>query len=237
MSNPDNNYKIFNFRKSERCLYLSLNSTPQVPNHVIKTSSLARGTAYLAFANLQKRGLVKVQKMNNKKYWVRTSSYVTTENKDETYKIRTISNREEVREYIIKLTRDYKNISIIKYQSNRTLQGWLKLFTKKEIMELNEIEKLNKTTEYRILPKTYFNDIEQKLGYKWKEGFKEILSPTAYIDDVYMKSKAEVWVYNQCVLIINLSECSILEIKDQDITLLMRSLLSFVYNQLSNNRK
>lgn len=245
------------FSKNEKVLFGALSDSPQNPTSLVKSTKIPRASLYLAFIQLQKRGLARIKKIDHRKYWVSDVSDKVKNTAQELAKL-TGSQQEssapekiypdsvyikihEGKSSIIKLlthlTESIKTGPILKFQSDNTHSGWLNTFSKEEIMRLNSISKKNSVIEHRIIPYEYFRNAVATLGEDWKDSFTTITSSTVLVEKKYMDSLAEVWTFYDTSLILYLEKHLVVEIRNKDVTNMFRGLLTFVYEHAELMRK
>lgn len=249
--------ELIAFSKNERRLFGALSDEPRNPASLVESTGIPRASLYLAFEQLQMRGLARIKKVNHKRYWVRDTadqlknaaqelaklagSKLETVAPEKSYSesvyIKIHEGKASIIDLLTNLTKSIKVGPILKFQSDNTHTGWLKTFSKDEIMRLNSVSKMNGVIEHRIIPHEYFRNAVSVLGNDWKESFTNITSSTVLVDKKYMDSLAEVWTFYDTSLVLYLEKHLVVEIRNKDITNMFRGLLTFVYEHSELMRK
>ena len=246
--------QLLQLSENERKLFAVLCDGEAKPTKAVRKSKIPRASAYLAFTQLKDRGLVKILKLENKRYWAldgRCDPFKEIESLQKIYRRDHSSDAENVPitsatgviihkgkkalvELIGNLNNSLKGKRCGSFQSDRTKAGWLRVIGEKKIIKFNELVKKNNIIEERVLPERYFKNIKAALGKKWLESYLGQTTMTVKLPDRYFDSDSEMWVYEDKVLLLNMEGELAVEIRHPSMAELLRSVFRFMQD---NGRK
>lgn len=216
-----------------------------------RMTGIPRGSMYLAFKKLKLRGIARVIKREKRNYWAlndRFDSFKAVSSLESIFKNRKWSSQKTLQinsdsgivlhqgrgavvDLIASITKRLKGDRCGSFQSDMTKDGWIRTVGEKKIIELNNLVKKNKIIEERILPERYFGEIRRSLGQEWLESYLGQTTVTVQLPNEYFGSSAEMWVYEDKVLLIHMDGELIVEVRHKAIADMLRSIFRFMQDK------
>ncbi|MCB9814582.1 hypothetical protein H6784_04165 [Candidatus Nomurabacteria bacterium] len=226
------------------------NNTPLLINKAIKVS---RPAIYEILVKLHKRGLVKTNIVNGKKYWSQAKEKDIEQNLYNTKKqLFNIDERveevhglsdstvmihrggEAIRQLLYGIIKDHKEQRLLAIQGDVVVIGWEKVFGTEQTNEINRFIKKNAIIVETIMPFGWFERQTELLGKKWAEEFEGRSAISHEIAGDYFQHAGQIWMFKNSVYLIAMNEEIIIEIRHSEIQKLIKSMFEFIKD---NSRK
>ena len=207
---------------------LRINKTPL---EISKDIHTPRSTVYVILEKLKKRGLVKSEKLHNKKYWfLRKTSDETPDLHFETKlnpNIKVYMGKEGVMDFLTQLTTS-DHIKFQALNGDKNVESWNNIVGIEQITKFNNIIKENNLISDIISSHVFIKENKEVLGETWQKSFTE--KPTEYhiLDSRYTNYGAQIILKKGKVFILNMKESIIFEIKNEDIYKCFTSIFEFI---------
>ncbi len=245
--------KLLGLSNKELRVLNALRAGKSTPLTMSVYARVRRPTVYQILPRLNKRGLIKSNIQNGKKYWSQAKDGDLNKKLYETKKV--LLNFEEGKEEIFglfdstvvvyrgaitirKLMKDifknHKNQKIYGIQSDTTTSGWNKIFGVEGTNEINRSIKKNGIIVECILPSGWFERQAKLFDKKWAKDFVGRSAVTHEIDEEYFQNAGQIFIFKNSLYLIAMKEEIIIEIKNSEIQKLILSMFHFIQD---NSRK
>lgn len=225
-------------------------STPLLISAYTKVS---RPAVYEILVRLHKRGLIKSNIKDGKKYWSQAKErdlerdiYNTKKqlfNIDEgVEEVSGLSDstvvvhrgRPAIRTLIMNLMKDHKEERLYAIQGDSIVMSWNEVIGVEKINEFNRLIKKNRIITEIIFPFGLLERNMKILGKKWAEDFGERMAISHEIDEKYFKHAGQIWMFKKSLYLIAINEEIIIEVRNSEIQKLILSMFQFIQD---NSRK
>ncbi len=219
-------------------------NTPLVISSKTKVS---RPAIYEALNRFKKRGLVKTNIKNGKKYWslvpVRSIEASLFDAKkflldvsDGVEEIRGVDDAtvivhrgaEALHRVVQSISSDYKDKRIYMIQGDKVSPGWTRVFGLERINKFNRSLKKNQLiSEMVVNPGLFERQIEEH-GEKWAIDFEGRTAMTHYMDGEGFEHAGQIWIIKNSMYLMAIEEEVIIEVRNSDIQELVLSMFRFI---------
>jgi hypothetical protein len=220
------------------------NSTPLLIQGVTKIS---RPTIYEILVRLHKRGLVKTNIVNGKKYWSQAKEQDIEQNlyaikkqllniDNNVAEVHGVSDASviihrggiAIKALFKSILTEHRGQRLYMTVTNLVTDGWDRIFGLEGINEFNRtVKKTNMITEV-ISPEKWFEDETVRLGESWAIDFEGRATVSHEVSDEYFNHAAQIWMFKNSVYLISMNEELIIEIRNSEIQKQIKSLYTFM---------
>ncbi len=231
----------------------ALRAGHSTPLLVSEHTKVSRPAIYEILARLHKRGLIKSNIKDGRKYWSRAKDRDLERALYETKKalfdfeegveeVQGLSDStvivhrggEAIRKIVMDIVKNHKEERLYAIQGDAPAISWSKIVGLERINEMNRLIKKNRIITELIFPTGWFERQVKLLGKKWAEDFGERAAISHEIDEDYFKHAGQIWIFKNSVYLIAMNEEIIIEVRNSEIQKLLLSMFSFIQN---NSRK
>jgi len=225
-------------------------STPLVISEYTKVS---RPAVYEILVRLHKRGLIKSNIRDGKKYWSQAKERDLEQELYNTKKqffdveegveeVRGLSDstvivhrgEPAIRNLVLNIVKSYKEERLYAIQGEAIVNAWNDVVGLEKINEVNRIIKKNNIITEMIFPFGFLKKQGPLLGKKWMEDFGERAAITHEIDEEYFQHAGQIWAFKNSLYLIAMKEEIIIEVRNSEIQKLILSMFRFIQD---NSRK
>ncbi len=247
------NIKLLGLSRAEIKVLDALRAGKNTPLLIAEYSKVSRPAVYEILERLHKRGIVKSNIRNGKKYWSQAKERDLERELYETKKellgieegveeVRGLSDSTvivhrgapAIRKLLEGLFKEYKDQRLYGIQGDTVVIGWNKVFGVEKTNEINRLIKKNGIIVEAILPRGWFERQTKLLGKKWAEDFEGRASMTHEIDEEYFQHAGQIWAFRNSLYLIAMNEEIIIEVRNSEIQKLILSMFRFIQD---NSRK
>jgi hypothetical protein len=206
-----NSLKLSN---NQRKLISVLNEELQRPQDIKRKLNLSHSSLYLAFSVLEKRGLVKEKRLDNKIHWVKSKlafdfekliNKDVTKNEFKNIAVNVYDNKKDIKNCISEILNLSEGARVTIMQADQKNSGWFDLFSKEETKILNQVLSRKKIICENIMPENFLNEHLQILGKDWLE---------SYFNRPIVNYKFKEKIVSDSILILFMNRVIILQAKD-----------------------
>lgn len=223
-------------------------NTPLLISHHTKVS---RPAIYEMLVRFHKRGLVKSNIRDGKKYWSQTKD---RDLEQEIYNLKKqllamAGGAEEVfgvadstifvhrgGEAIQKVLDDMvkehssQRLYTLSGDSNKMIGSWDTYYGEDKINEFNRSVKKNGLITELILSQDWFDSQIERFGKKWAKDFEGRTAMAHKVDYKYLDSAAQIFIFKNSIYFISMNEALIIEVRNSEIQKLILSMFLFMQN-------
>lgn len=217
------------------------------PLLIARYTKVSRPAVYEILERFKKRGLVKTNIRDGKRYWspakardLEEALYNTKKAllniEDGVEEVHGLSDAivivhrggEAVRALIRSLFRDHKNERMYGVQGDLVNIGWNKVFGVEATNELNRWVKSNHIIVEGIVPHGLFERLTAENGIGWARDFEGRMAVTHTIGEEYFEHGGQVWIFKHSLYLIAMHEEMIIEVRNSEMQKLMLALFHFI---------
>ena len=247
------NIKLLGLSRAEIKVLDALRAEKNTPLLIAEYSKVSRPAVYEILDRLHKRGIVKSNIKNGKKYWSQAKERDLEQELYETKKelfdiedgveeVRGLSDStvvvhrggEAIRKLLGNLFKEHKDQRFHAIQGDVVVIGWNKIFGIEGTNELNRDIKKNRIIMEGILPYGWFERQTKLLGKKWAEDFEGRAAVTHEIDEEYFDHGGQIFIFRNSLYLMAMNEEIIIEVRNSEIQKLILSMFCFIQD---NSRK
>jgi len=245
--------KLLGLSRKEIRVLDALYAGKSTPLLISEHTKVSRPAIYEILTRLHKRGLVKSNIQNGKKYWSQAKGKDLEQELYETKKalfdfeegveeVHGLSDstviihrgEEAIRKLLRGILKDNKEQRLYGIQGDVVGIGWNKVFGVEGTNELNRFIKKNRIIVEAILPSGWVDRQTKLLGEKWARDFEGRTSMAHEIDEEYFKHGGQIWIFRKSLYLMAMNEEIIIEVRNSEIQKLILSMFAFIQN---NSRK
>ncbi len=245
--------KLLGLSRKEIQVLDALRAGHSTPLLVSEHTKVSRPAIYEILARLHKRGLIKSNIKDGRKYWSQTKDRDLEQALYETKKalfnfkegveeVQGLSDSmvvvhrgdEAIRKLLRDILKNNKDARMYGIQGDVVVIGWNKVFGVEGTNELNRLIKKNRIIVEGIMPFGWFERQTKLLGKKWAQEFEGRMAVNHEINEAYFKHGGQVWIFKNSVYLIAMNEEIIIEVRNSEIQKLLLSMFSFIQD---NSRK
>ncbi len=239
--------KLLGLSRKEIQVLDALRAGHSTPLLVSEYTKVSRPAIYEIITRLHKRGLIKSNIKDGKKYWSQTKDRDLEQALYETKKalfnfeegveeVQGLSDStvivhrggEAIRKLLYGLFKDNKDTRMHGIQGDVVVIGWDKVFGTESTNELNRLIKKNHIIVEGIMPFGFFERQTKALGKKWAQDFEGRMAVNHEIDEEYFQHGGQIWIFKKSVYLIAMNEEIIIEVRNSEIQKLLLSMFSFI---------
>lgn len=240
-------YNVLNLSLNEKNVFESLRRGLNTPLLIAEKTSIPRPTVYITLEDLKSRGLVETHIVNGKKFWrLRTQSEIDEElYVAKRFLFNLSEGRKEVRsagdsfviihrgkEAAIKLLQDmfalHKNETLYGIQGTTSSQEWERVLSVEDLNGMNINIKKNHILVRAIMEKDWAIEMAKRWGSEWARNFEGRTTSVHELDPNYVNYSTEIWLFKNSVYLLAPKEEIVVEIKNSEMVVMMKALLSFI---------
>jgi len=245
--------KLLGLSRNEIKVFDSIRRGKNTPVLVHEETKVSRPTIYEILDRLHKRGLIKTNIIDGKKYWSQAKEkdlekeiYETKkalfEIEDGVEEVKGLSDStvivhrggEAIRKLLIGIIKDNKDQRLRAIQGDAVVIGWNKVFGIEGTNELNRLIKKNRIITEPILPYGWFERQIKIMGKKWAEDFEGRMAVNHEIDEEYFNHAGQIWMFKNSLYLVAMHEEVVIEVRNSEIQKLVLSMFRFIQD---NSRK
>ncbi len=239
--------KLLGLSRKEILVLGALRAGHFTPLLISKHTKVSRPAIYEIITRMHKRGLIKSNIKDGKKYWAQAKDKDLEQALYETKKalfdfeegveeVQGLSDSmvvvhrggEAIRKLLRGILKDNKDARMYGIQGDAVVIGWNKVFGIEGTNELNSLIKKNRIIVEGIMPFGWFERQTKLLGKKWAEEFEGRMAINHEIDEEYFQHGGQVWMFKNSVYLIAMNEEIIIEVRNSEIQKLLLSMFSFI---------
>ena len=241
--------KLLGLSRKEIAVLDALREGKSTPLLISEHTKVSRPAIYEILTRLHKRGLIKSNIKDGKKYWSQAKDRDLEQELYETKKalfdieegveeVHGLSDStvvvhrggEAIHKLLNGLFKDNKDARMYGIQGDIVVIGWNKVFGVEGTNEINRLIKKNHIIVEGIMPLGWFERQTKLLGKKWAKEFEGRMAVNHEIDEEYFNHGGQVWIFKNSVYFIAMNEEVIVEIRNSEIQKLVLSMFSFIQN-------
>jgi len=239
--------KLLGLTSKEVSILDTLRSGKNTPLKISQITKISRPAIYEILTKLHKRGLVKTNIVNGKKYWSQAKDrdleqelYSTkkqllniSEGVEETHGLSdsiVIVHKgvEAVQRVLMEIVKNNKGQRLFGIQGDRIILGWNKIFGSEKINEFNNLVKENEIITEFIVPPNFFERGFEDGGKSWAQNFMGRMSISHEIEDQYFEHGGQIFIFKNSLYLIAMNEEVVIEVRNSEIQKLLLSMHSFI---------
>ena len=239
--------KLLGLSRKEIQVLDALRAGHSTPLLISEHTKVSRPAIYEIITRLHKRGLIKSNIKDSKKYWSQAKDKDLEQALYETKKalfdfedgveeVQGLSDSMVVvhrgggaiRNLLKGILKDNKDARMYGIQGDVVVIGWNKVFGVEGTNELNRLIKKNRIIVEGIMPFGWFERQTKLLGKKWAQEFEGRMAVNHGIDEEYFQHGGQVWMFKNSVYFIAMNEEIIIEVRNSEIQKLLLSMFSFI---------
>jgi predicted transcriptional regulator len=253
MKLPPEQIKLLGLSSAEVKVLDALRSGKDTPLLISGHTKVSRPAIYEILERLHKRGLIKSNIRNGKKYWSQAKEkdleqeiYKTKKAlfgiSDQVEEVHSLSDStvivhrggDAIRTLLFGIIKDNKNQRLYGTMGDTIAIGWEKVFGTEMTNEINRFIKKNGIIVEGILPFGWFERQTKLLGVKWAKDFEGRMAINHEIEEEYFNHGGQVWIFKNSLYLIAMNEELIIEVRNSEIQKLILSMFGFIQD---NSRK
>jgi hypothetical protein len=106
--------------------------------------------------------------------------------------------------------------------------GWARIFNMKNIVKINAILKKKKIIGESVIPDNYFRRLVPYFGKAWAISYVDRMNVVYMLPEKYFPSRAEILIFRNRAIILNMPEEIAVEIKNLQVLTLLRSVFEIM---------
>ncbi len=239
--------RLLGFSRKEVEVLDALRAKKTTPLLISEYTKVSRPAIYEILDRLHKRGLIKSNIQNGKKYWSQAKEidleeelYSTKKQlfniEEGTEEVRGLSDSAVIvhrgslatRNILEDIFKNHKNQRFYGIQGDKVALGWNKIFGGKGIDELNRSLKKNRFISELIVPTDFFRRQTKLLGQQWAKDFEGRTAITHEIDEEYFQNAGQIFIFKNSLYLIAMNEKIIIEVRNSEIQKLVLSMFKFI---------
>ena len=247
------NIRLLGLSRKEVAVLDALRAKKSTPLLISKYAKVSRPAIYEILDRLYKRGLVKSNIRNGKKYWSQAKEkdleqelYNTKKQlfdiEDGTKEVRGLSDSTvivhygalAIRKLVLDIVKNHKKERLYAIQGEAIINAWNDVVGLERINESNKLIKKNEIITEIIFPFGFLEKQGPLLGKKWMEDFGERMAIAHEIDEEYFNHAGQIWMFKNSLYLIAMKEETIIEVRNSEIQKLILSMFRFIQD---NSRK
>lgn len=241
--------KLLGLSKSEVAVLNALREGQNTPLLVSKSTNISRSAIYEMLERLQKRGLIKRNIINGKKYWSQAKKNDLEQDLYETKKalfgiedgVKEVHGASDssvvihrggtaIRKLLRHMMTENKDQRLYGIQGNVVTVGWNKIFGIEGTNELNRHIKSNHIITEAILPEGWAEYQTRVMGKEWAKDFEGRMAMHHCIDNTYFEHGGQVFIFKNSLYLMAMNEEIIIEVRNSEIQKLILSMFRFIQN-------
>jgi len=241
------NIKLLGLSKSEVKVLDALRAGKNTPLEMTRESKVSRPAVYEILERLQKRGIVKSNIKDGRRYWSQAKERDLEEEIFNTKKalfsfeegveqIHGLSDStvivhrggEAIRKLLKDLMKTHKEQRLYGIQGDTVVIGWNKVFGIERTNELNRMIKQNRLIVEGIVPKGWFERQTKLIGKKWAEDFAGRAAISHEIGEEYFKHGGQIFIFKNSLYLMAMNEELVIEVRNSEIQKLILSMFRFI---------
>lgn len=239
--------KLLGLSKKEIAVLNALREGQNTPLLLSKSTNMSRAAIYEMLERLHRRGLIKKNILNGKKYWSQSKNNDLEQDlyelkkalfdiEDGVKEVHSVSDSSVVihrgGKAIRKLLRDMmmenKNQRLYGIQGNVVTIGWDKVFGAEGTNELNRYIKSNHIITEGIMPHGWAEHQVAVMGKKWAEDFEGRMAVTHHIDNKYFEHGGQVFIFKNSLYLMAMNEEIVIEVRNSEIQKIILAMFRFI---------
>lgn len=239
--------KLLGLSRTEIRVLDALRAGKDTPLLISKYKKVSRPAVYEILDRLHKRGLIKSNISNGKKYWSQAKErdleqelYNTKKQlfnmEDGTKEIKGMSDptviihrgTKAVKKILDSIVKDYKGQRLYAIQGDKIGKGWEHIYGTSGIDKWNSEIKKKKIITEMIFPDGIFERQIRIYGKKWAKNFEGRSAVTHEIDKKYFQHGGQILIFRNSLYLIAVNEEVVIEVHNSEIQKLVLSMFRFI---------
>jgi len=231
----------------------ALRAEKSTPLLISEYTKVSRPAIYEILDRLHKRGLIKSNILNGKKYWSQAKErdleqelYNTKKQifdiEDGVEEVRGLSDSTvivhrggvAIRKLVLGIVKKHKEERLYAIQGDTIVNTWNDVVGLEKINEANRLIKKNNIITEMIFPFGFLEKQGPFLGKKWMEDFGDRAAITHEISEEYFNHSGQIWSFKDSLYLIAMKEEIVIEVRNSEIQKLILSMFKFIQD---NSRK
>lgn len=243
--------KLLGLSRKEMRVLEALREEKNTPVLISEHTKVSRPAIYEILVRLHKRGLVKSNIRNGKKYWSQSKE---RDLEQDIYNLKKqllniASGVEEVfgvsdstifvhrggeaiQKVLDSLVKEHSSqrIFMLSGDSEKMIESWDKYYGEDRINEFNRSVKKNSLITELVLSQDWFESQIYRFGKKWAEDLEGRTAVAHKVDYKYLDSASQIFIFKDSIYFISMNEALIIEVRNSEIQKLILSMFLFMQN-------
>lgn len=217
------------------------------PLLIARYTKVSRPAVYEILDRFKKRGLVKTNIRDGKRYWspakardLEEALYSTKRAllriEEGVEEVRGVSDAtvivhrggEAIRALIRSMFRDHKHERMYGIQGDLVNIGWNKVFGVDATNELNRWVKSNRIIVEAIVPHGLFERLTARNGVQWARDFEGRAAVTHTIPEEYFEHGGQIFIMKDSLYLLAMNEELVIEVRNSEMQKLILSMFAFI---------
>lgn len=240
-------HNLLSISSNEKKIFEALRAAPSSPLLLAQKTGIPRPTVYVTLDSLAVRGLVERKKRDGKHYWqvvdkvdlekrmyeLKKILFDFSDGREDLYHsgdsfVVLHRGKEAIQKLLLTIFKEHKNEKMYGIQGEKSTTAWENVLPPDILNDINKHIKENHILMYAILEKGWALSSAKKFGKEWVVNFEGRTTSVHEVSAKYMGYSTEIWLFKNSVYMLAPGEEIVIELKNSELVLMMKSLFSFV---------